>query len=386
MTATSVPYSRLNPFPAPLITNKRLSAPESNKEIRHYAFDLAGSGLTYQPGYSFGLYPTNNPREVDELLRVSGLTGKEVVTPPKSEVPMPLIEALSSHLMLSDASRKLLEDMALSSTVNASDKDKLQTLLKEDNAALLQEQLKERLAVEWLIQFPSARLTATQLVECLKKLHPRIYSIASSPLAAGNTVELTVATVRYHAAGRARGGVASTFLADRSPIGAHIPVFIKESKFLLPESNETPIIMIGPGTGVAPFRAFLQHRAALGAMGKNWLFFGAPRQAHDFLYREEIEVFLKKSVLSRLNLAWSRDQEDRKVYVQHHMMENSRQLWDWLQQGATVYVCGDAKEMAKDVHATLLAIAAKEGAMEPAAAEEYILALKTAGRYLRDVY
>ncbi|HXG47657.1 MAG TPA: sulfite reductase subunit alpha, partial [Methylomirabilota bacterium] len=261
----------------------------------------------------------------------------------------------------------------------------LAALLEPARKAELDEFLHGREIVDFLLRAPAARFAPAEFVGCLRKLNPRLYSIASSPKAHPGQVHLCVGTVRYTSHGRARKGVCSTFLADRVDATTPVPVFVQPSHgFRLPADGSKPVIMIGPGTGIAPFRAFLQERQAVGATGPNWLFFGDQQQAFDFLYREELEA-MTSGPLSRLDLAFSRDQAE-KVYVQHRMIEQAREVWAWLEDGAHVYVCGDAKRMAKDVDAALHTIVEKAGGRTPDQAAEYVATLKREKRYQRDVY
>jgi len=241
--------------------------------------------------------------------------------------------------------------------------------------------------IDFLTNHPSISWTAEELIKTMRKLQPRLYSIASSMKAVGNSVHLTIATVRYESHGRKRKGVASSFLADRTGPDVPVPVFVHTAKhFRLPEDPATPVIMVGPGTGVAPFRAFLQERKASGASGKNWLFFGEQRRSQDFMYEEELTALQNEGVLTKLDVAFSRDVAGQKVYVQHRMRENGKELFQWLEEGAHFYVCGDGARMAKDVDAELMKIAETEGGKTPEQAAEYIEGLKKSKRYKRDVY
>lgn len=385
-------YSRLNPFPATLIENQRLSGDSSAKEVRHIVFDLEGSGLSYRVGQSLGVMATNDEKDVRQLIVAGGFTGEERVVFPKAAVPTTLRLALERELYLASPSRKILEVLA-AVAANPEEKSKLEDLLTPEVVPTpgilspLDKFLSERHFIDLFEEFPSIRgkVAPQTFVECMKKLQPRLYSIASSPKAVGSRVELTVGVVRYTTNGRQRGGVCSTFLADRLKLGDKAGVFVGESPFKLTDDDEAPIIMVGPGTGIAPFRAFLQERLARSAKGDNWLFFGDQHQKSDFLYRREFEVHAKNGFLTRLDLAWSRDQE-KKIYVQDLMRQNSILLWRWLGEGAYFYVCGDAKRMAKDVDAALHEIVAREGNMDAPAAAEFVAGLKKTGRYMRDVY
>jgi sulfite reductase (NADPH) flavoprotein alpha-component len=383
-------YSRLNPFPAILVENRLLSRVGSSKEVRHIVFELNGSSLNYRVGQSLGVYATNCADEVNALLKAASFTGDEPVTLPKAEAPVSLRQALTKDLFLGGPTKKILEAF-LSATIDETEKQKLQELLKIEgpenlnNEEKLKSFLSERFFVDLFQEFPSAKISAQTLVDCMKKLNPRLYSIASSPKVAGTKVDLTVAIVRYQTNGRARKGVCSSFLADRIKVGEKAPVFVAESPFKLTDDDNAPIIMIGPGTGIAPFRAFLQERQSRNAKGKNWLFFGDRNRSSDFLYEEELLLFQKSGLLTRLSLAWSRDQEN-KFYVQDLMKQNAEEIWNWLQQGAYFYVCGDAKKMAKDVDAVLHEIISTHGKLDEIQTSEYIGNLKKSSRYMKDVY
>lgn len=425
-------YSRQNPFPAVLVENRVLSGKNSAKEVRHVSFDLSGSGMTYRVGQSLGVAPVNAAQEVAGLLQAGGFDGGAKVKLPKATQDITLQEALTTEFYLGSPTKKILEVFAAAMS-DEGEKARLEKLLapveattpqnsledqknilagesknagensggniaggnstqksssvvKEEKSAL-EKFLAERQFIDLFEEFPGVRgkVSAQTLVDSMKKLQPRLYSIASSPKIAGARVELTVGIVRYTTNGRARGGVCSTFLADRLATGKTAKVFVGESPFKLTDDDAAPVIMVGPGTGIAPFRAFLQERQARGAQGKNWLFFGDQHRASDFLYEEEFMALQKTGLLSRLELAWSRDQE-RKIYVQDRMRENAAALWAWLQEGAYFYVCGDAKRMAKDVDAALGEIVQTQGKMDAVQAAEFIGGLKKAGRYMRDVY
>ncbi len=378
-------YSRKNPFPGKLVTNRLLSAPGSGKEIRHHEISIAGSGLVYEAGDSLGVFPTNDPRLVDETIAALGATGDEPVAGPDG-AEVPLRETLTRTYAITQPNKEFLA--ALTAKLGEGDVDgALAPLLrdparKEELAAFLH----GREIIDLLHAHPELRWTVPEFVGSLRKLQPRLYSIASSPRMFPDQVHLTVAAVRYDTHGRRRHGVASTHLAERLPETASVPVFFHSAKhFRLPADGATPVVMVGPGTGVAPFRAFLQDRVASGATGKNWLFFGDQRERYDYLYREELEGWLAKGVLTRLDTAFSRDQE-HKVYVQQRMLENAAELWRWLEEGAHFFVCGDAQRMAKDVDAALHKVAETAGGKSPEEAAQYVEGLKKAKRYKRDVY
>lgn len=380
-------FSKDHPFPARLTENRRLNKAGSEKDTRHFVVSLAGSGLTYKAGDSLGVFPTNRPELVDELLARLGASGEESVSPAmlKLAEPIALRVALTQRLALAGPTRKFVEHLAQVAT-DAAEQAKLAALLAPEAKEQLAAFLHEREFVDLLAEFPSAKLSAQQFVDHLRRLMPRLYSIASSPKMHAEEVHLTVAAVRYTTNGRSRFGVCSTFLADRVEPGRTIvPVFMSQSHFAPPADGARDVIMVGPGTGVAPFRAFMQDRAASGATGRNWLFFGDQRRATDFLYEEEWLAWQAQGKLARLDLAFSRDQA-AKIYVQDRMRQSGAELWAWLQGGACFYVCGDAKRMAKDVDAALHEIVAQHGGLEPAAVADYVKQLKKDHRYLRDVY
>ena len=378
-------YDKNNPFPARLIDRRRLSSPASQKDTQHFSVSLAGSGLTYQCGDSLGVFPTNNPAAVAALLQAAGFTGDEAVTLPKDPAPIALREAWAKRVALNGPTYKfvqLLHDRALATD----QKEALAARLAEADPEKKKAWLEQREFVDLFEEFPSARPSAQEVVELQRKLMPRLYSISSAPSRYPDEIHLTVAVVRYETNARPREGVCSSYLADRARMNeADLPVFVADSHFGLPADDNVPIIMVGPGTGVAPFRSFVMDRATRGAKGPNWLFFGDQRKEYDFLYAEEWAAYLASGALTRLDTAFSRDQT-AKVYVQDRMREQATELWKWLQQGAYFYVCGDAKRMAKDVDAALHAVVAEQGGMTPEAAGEWVKQLKKDGRYQRDVY
>jgi sulfite reductase (NADPH) flavoprotein alpha-component len=386
-TASAAAYSKDQPFLAKITENRLLNKPGSAKETRHLVVALAGSGLHYKAGDSLGVFPTNRASEVEEILRRLGATGDEPVSPVmlKLASPISLREALASRLALAKPTRRALEVLAAKAT-DAGERAKLDGLLAPESKDVLTAYLEQREFVDLLAEFPSARPTPQEFVDQLRKLMPRLYSVASSAKVFPTEVHLTLAVVRYKTNGRERVGVCSTFLADRAPIGAAIvPVFVSPSHFGPPADGAKDCIMVGPGTGIAPFRAFVQERGATGATGRNWLFFGDQRQGTDFLYEEEWKQYLARGQLTRIDTAFSRDQL-LKVYVQDRMRENAAELWAWLQGGAHFYVCGDAKRMAKDVDTALHNIVAEQGNFTPTQAADYVKQLKKDGRYQRDVY
>jgi len=380
-------FSKDNPFPARLTENRLLNRPGSAKDTRHFVVDLGDSGLTYKAGDSLGVFPTNHPDLVAEVLQRLHATGDEPVNPAmlKLMAPIPLREALTSRLALAGPTKKILETLA-AHTPDPTEKEKIAGLLAPEAKEQLAAYLAEREYVDLLAEFPHARLSPQVFVDHLRKLMPRLYSIASSGKVHPTQVHLTVAVVRYETNGRPRHGVCSTFLADRAAVNeTAVPVFVSHSHFAPPDDGARDVIMVGPGTGVAPFRAFMQERVATGATGRNWLFFGDQRRATDFLYEEEWLAWQQQGKLARLDVAFSRDQAE-KIYVQDRMRQAGAELWAWLQGGACFYVCGDAKRMAKDVDAALHEIIAQHGGMDAAAATEFVKQLKKDHRYMRDVY
>nr|WP_280472206.1 bifunctional nitrate reductase/sulfite reductase flavoprotein subunit alpha [Nocardia cyriacigeorgica] len=376
------PFTRNAPLRAPLIRNEVLSSADSSKEVRRFGFDLRDLDVSYEVGDSLGVWPTNCPALVREWLDATGLDGQRTVEVDSTELP--LAEALRTRYDITKISHDLLEFVA-----DHNPDQRLAKLLRRDNRNELARYLWDRQAVDVLRDFP----VVADLVEwlgALKKLQPRQYSISSSPLVSPDQVELTVGVVRYGdpaAAGSAarRGGVCSTFLADRADT-AEVPIFLQRAPhFRPPLDPSVPMIMVGPGTGIAPFRGFLHERRALGATGRNWLFFGDQHAAQNFYYRTELEDMFRTGHLSRLDLAFSRDQRER-IYVQHRMIEHGAELWSWLREGAHLYVCGDAARMAKDVDDTLLKLARIHGKLDEDGALAFKKQLVAEKRYMRDVY
>ncbi|MEY3829182.1 MAG: hypothetical protein RL636_883 [Verrucomicrobiota bacterium] len=381
----SAPYDKNNPFPARLVDRRRLSAASSQKDTQHFSVSMVGSGLTYKCGDSLGVYPTNNPQTVAAVLKAAGFTGDEQVTIPKDPTPVALGFALSKRLSLNGPTYKfaqLLHDRA----TDAGEKARLAAAIAETDPEKKKAWMEQREFLDLFEEHPSAKLGAQEFIELLRKLMPRLYSISSAPSRYPDEIHLTVAVVRYETNGRRREGVCSSYLSERARLNEpDVPVFVADSHFGLPADDNVPVIMVGPGTGVAPFRSFVMDRATRGAKGKNWLFFGDQRKDSDFLYADEWAAYLQSGVLTRLDLAFSRDQA-AKIYVQDRMRENAAELWQWLQAGAYFYVCGDAKRMAKDVDAALHAIVAEQGGLTPEAAVDWVKQFKKDGRYQRDVY
>src|SRR5438094_5415338 len=366
-TAPAAPprYTRANPCPARMLVNRRLSGPESEKDTRHFEIDLTGWGLSFEVGDSLAVYPSNDTELVDEIIRALGADGDEQVPRPRRE-PTTLREALLRDYSITQPTPKFLKAIAQ----RASAAPTLGYLLAPDRKHDLETYLWGMEIVDFLSEHPSARFAPEEFVGLLTKLQPRLYSVASSLKAYPEQVHFIVDVVRYESHGRIRRGVCSAFLAERAD-DVPVPVFPSVAKhFHLPERPETPIIMVGPGTGIAPFRAYLQERKATGAKGKNWLFFGSQHQRCDFAYGEEFEAFKKEGLLTRLDCAWSRDQAE-KIYVQHRMSDNAAEIWKWLDaEGAHFFVCGDAKRMAKDVDAILRKLVQEQGGKTGAQANE----------------
>jgi sulfite reductase (NADPH) flavoprotein alpha-component len=372
-------YSRTNPFPGKMVVNRRLNEGNRNKETRHHEVSLAGSGLTFEPGDSMAVCASNDPPLVEEIIRALGSTGNEIVPAGKNETA-PLRQALLRNYAITTPTPKFLKAIV----ERASAAPLLEELLRPDHKHDLQVYLWGMEVIDFLLQHPSAKFTPQEFVALLTKLQPRLYSVASCLRVFPESVHFIVDVIRYESHGRLRKGVASTFLAERCN-DQPVPVFPSVAKhFHLPEAD-ADIIMVGPGTGIAPFRAFLQERRVLGARGRNWLFFGAQRSSYDYYYGEEFEELKKQNVLTHLHCAFSRDQE-HKVYVQNRMQENAAELWRWLDAGAYFYVCGDALKMAKDVDAALRTIVQEQSGNSPEEAQAYVEQMKADKRYKRDVY
>lgn len=373
-------YTRKNPFPATIAVNKKLTGERSEKDTRHFEVCLKGSGLEYQVGDSLGIFPENDPALVDAILARTGLDASALVTNPAGE-QVALRSALLNDFIITEPSKQLLQAVAAQDPSAAF----MNELLDPSTKSELEKWLWGRDVLDVLNEF-ALTFTPEEFVKALRKLQPRLYSIASSQTVVGEQVDLTVALVRFEAHGRAKSGVCSVFLAERAEGDGRVPVFVHSAKhFRLPEDPATNMIMVGPGTGIAPFRAMLQERKASGASGKNWLFFGEQRSATDFLYQDEFEGYLADGTLSRFDTAFSRDQ-DFKIYVQHRILEAADELYQWLEGGAYFYICGDAARMAKDVDVALHQVVEKAGGKSVEEAAAYIDALKKAKRYRKDVY
>ncbi|MDO6405796.1 sulfite reductase subunit alpha [Pantoea phytobeneficialis] len=369
--------NKQNPYAAALVTNKRLSGEQSGKDIRHFEFDLTDSGLKYEAGDALGVIPVNDPALVTLLLTQLNAD---------YETPVPgfernLGDLLTYQFEISEPSRKLIEWVGQNTT-----NQELRHVLQHDDKDTLGVWLWGKDTLDLLQLELTRSLSVPEFVAMLRPLQHRAYSISSSSKAHPNQVHLTIASVRYHSDGRARNGVCSTYLAERVRRGEKPAIFISPNKaFRVPANNKAPLIMVGPGTGIAPFRAFLQERQATGAEGKNWLFFGDQHQEHDYIYQDELNEWQQSGLLTHLDLAFSRDQEE-KIYVQNRMLEKGAELYAWLQDGAYFYVCGDASRMAKDVDAALYEVVRQFGGLSSERAAAYVDQLKKDKRYLRDVY
>ncbi len=371
-------YSKSRPFPSRVIENRNLNGP-GPKQTHHVALSLEGSGLTYEVGDALAMFPHNDPRVVDEI--IANLPFKADTVPGRDGQEIPFRQAL-----IADYDIGCLTKAVVKKWQGCSGSPFLRSLVEADDAQAWKDFLYGRELIDLVIDHPADFSDAEEFVSVLKKLQPRLYSIASSPNAHPGEVHLCVGVVRYQTHGRQRGGVCSTFMADRMDSETHPRVFVHSNHaFRLPADDNTPVIMVGPGTGIAPFRAFLEERRVRAAKGRNWLFFGNPHQATDFLYREELEGYVADKTLSRIDLAWSRDQK-QKVYVQDLMLQHGAELWSWLQDGASFYVCGDASRMAKDVDQALRLIATKHGGLDEAGTDAFMADLKKGKRYQRDVY
>ncbi|WP_185922359.1 NADPH-dependent assimilatory sulfite reductase flavoprotein subunit [Hafnia paralvei] len=372
----SSPYSKESPLTATLAVNQKITGRNSDKDVRHLEIDLGDSGLSYQPGDALGVWYHNDPDLVEEIIGLVWRTGDEKIT--LNGQTLTLREALTDHLELTQNTTVIVEKYA-----SLSRDERLIELLADKHQL---QQYAQTTPLPDMIRQAPADLDAEQLVALLRPLTPRLYSIASAQEEVGNEVHITVGVVRYDVEGRARTGGASGYLADRLEEEGELRVFIERNdNFRLPVNPQTPVIMIGPGTGIAPFRAFIQQRAAEGAEGLNWLFFGNPHFTEDFLYQVEWQRYVKEGVLSRIDLAWSRDQ-NHKVYVQDKLREQGAEVWRWIEKGAHIYVCGDANRMAKDVEQALLELLAEHGGMDAEQADEFLSELRVERRYQRDVY
>lgn len=372
----STSYTKQAPLTAALATRQKITGRGSDKDVRHIEIDLGDSGLRYQPGDALGVWFENDPELVDEVLNLLWLKGTEQVE--VNDQKLPLREALIGHVELTQNTSVIVEKYAILA------KDEKLLSLIADKQAL--QQYAHNKPIADMIREAASQPEAQQFIDLLRPLTPRLYSISSSQAEVENEVHLTVGVVRYEIDGRVRTGGASGYLADRLQENGDIRIFIEHNdNFRLPADPRTPVIMIGPGTGIAPFRAFMQQREADGAEGKNWLFFGNPHFTEDFLYQVEWQRYVKDGLLTRIDLAWSRDQQ-HKVYVQDKLREQGEEVWRWIKEGAHLYVCGDANRMAKDVEHALLDIISEHGGLDTEQADEFLSELRLERRYQRDVY
>ncbi len=381
LQVTESVYSRTNPFRAEVLENLNLNGRGSNKETHHLELSLEESGLSFEPGDSLGVYPENDPALADLLIQEMNWDANQEITVNKNGDVLPLKQALISHYEITVLTKPLLEQAA-----KFSSNTELQGLTLPEQKEKLKEYIEGRDLLDLVRDFGPWNVSAEEFVSILRKMPARLYSIASSLSANPDEVHLTIGAVRYETHGRKRSGVCSILCAERLQPGDTLPVYIQRNQnFKLPQNPDTPIIMVGPGTGIAPFRSFIQEREETGAEGKSWLFFGDQHFVTDFLYQTEWQKWLENEVLTRMDVAFSRDTNE-KVYVQHRMLEQSKELFKWIQEGAVVYICGDEKNMAHDVHNTLLEIIENEGGMSREKAEEYLADMQQQKRYQRDVY
>lgn len=373
---TVVEYSKAHPFSANLLSSAKITGRDSIKDIRHIEISLEGSGLTYQPGDSLGVWFVNDEVLVDELLTLTNIDGNDEVKLKQGNFP--IRQALLEKLELTLSYPGFVRAYSA-----ASDNDEFKILAND--RIKLREYLVDRQIIDVVRDYP-VNLSAAELAKALRPLAPRLYSIASSQAEVEDEVHLTIALVEYEQFGAVHQGGASGYLCQRLEEGANVKVYVESNQhFRLPEDGNTPVIMVGPGTGIAPFRAFLQQRENDNSEGKNWLFFGNPSFTQDFLYQVELQKHVKSGLLDKISLAFSRDQAE-KVYVQHRMLEHGEELYQWLENGAYFYVCGDATKMAKDVNEALIEIVITHGNKNRKDAEQYINELRKAKRYQKDVY
>jgi len=378
-TSTAAKYGRKNPFPGKLVANRLLTNPDSSKETRHYEISIAGSELSYEAGDALNVVPTNCPELVANIIKAIGCSGDE--DEPVNGELMPLSTALRDYFEIKLPSKELLEEVA-----KRSGNQELNSILVSGDKEQLASYLWGRDTLDLLLPFPDMQFSAAEFIALLKPLQHRAYSISSSGKANPETVHLTIGSVRYNSHGRNHKGVCSTYLADLADENTPIRCFFSPNKvFRVPENNDLPMIMVGPGTGIAPFRAFLQEREFRKATGPNWLFFGDRNAATDYIYQDEIEALQNNKVLTKLDLAFSRDQEE-KIYVQDRMREQGAELFTQLEQGGYFFVCGDAYRMAKDVDKALHDVIATHGKLSAEQAAEYVNQMKKDKRYVRDVY
>ncbi len=372
------PWGKRNPFPAPLLLNTKLNKEGTHRDCRHLEISLEGSDFSYESGDAAATIPRNDPDLVDDILALLSFEADATVILKGGET-LPLREALMENFDICTINKNSIKKWSAFSThadIHAALED------EEKMSAILD----SRHIIDLLVDFPADFKTPEEFASILRKLQPRLYSIASSPTAHGDALHLTVAKVEYETLGRQRKGVCSTFLCDRLQVGETVRLFLQNAKhFKLPEDKSTDIIMVGPGTGIAPFRSFLYERKATGSTGRHWLFFGNPHEATDYFYQEEFEALQEEGILNRLDLAWSRDQ-DFKIYVQDKINEAAEELWNWIDSGAHLYVCGDAVYMAGDVDKALHKSIEDHGGKSEEEAIEYVKQMKADKRYQRDVY
>lgn len=373
-------FSRTNPYQAKVLKNVNLNGEGSSKETRHIEFSLDGSGLSYAPGDALGIIPSNDPDLVTSILEEMKWDAEAAVIINKQGDTLPLKEALATYFEITSLSRKILQGAA-----TFTESVDLKNLILVENADQLKEYTYGRDLLDMLRDFSPWNASVQDIISLLRKMTPRLYSISSSIAANPGQVHLTIGAVRYTSHGRERKGVCSVLCAERLPEGDTLPVFVQQNKhFNLPESDKD-IIMVGPGTGIAPFRSFIQERAVNKGTGKSWLFFGDQHAASDFLYSDEFQKYQDDGVLTKLATAFSRDQE-KKIYVQDKIRDNGKELFEWFKKGAYFYICGDKERMAKDVNTALIDVIEKEGAMTREDAEAYLNDMQKQGRYQRDVY
>ncbi|MFK9090781.1 sulfite reductase flavoprotein subunit alpha [Bacillus salipaludis] len=373
-------FSRTNPFHAKVLKNVNLNGAGSAKETRHIELSLEGSGLSYNPGDALGIVPSNDPELVASLLEEMKWDCETTVTINNKGETLPLRKALASYFEIT-----LLTKRTLQQASGLTDNEELRNLVLVENVDKLKEYINGRDLLDMLRDFGPWNASAQEIAGLLRKMTPRLYSIASSLAYHPGQVHLTIGAVRYKSHGRERKGACSIQVAERVNEGDILPVFVQPNKhFHLPEFDKD-IIMVGPGTGIAPFRSFIEEWAVQKAKGRAWLFFGNQHVAYDFLYQDELEKFQENGVLTKIDTAFSRDTV-QKVYVQHKILENSKELFEWLSNGAHFYICGDKEHMAKDIHNAMIDVIEKEGALTREEAEAYLNDMQKQGRYQRDVY
>jgi sulfite reductase (NADPH) flavoprotein alpha-component len=373
-------YTRNHPYDSTVVVNRLETLPGSEKETRHFELSLDTPEMTYTPGDAVGIIPETNPEAVDDALKALGCGGEERVKDLYG-VEIDMREALRSRLAIGKLTKSTVTYFA-----KATGDAKLTRMLEPERKPVLEKYLWGREFIDIATEFPGAIKDPQEMFKAVGRLTPRLYSIASSQLLAPDSVHTIVRVIRYEAHQRRRLGLCSGQLGERTPVGTKLPIFLHANgNFRMPEDTTRPIIMIGPGTGVAPFRAFLQQREAMGQTGDNWLFFGEQHQATDFLYRDDMLRMQASGLLTRLDTAFSRDQ-DSKIYVQDRLREHPKEIYEWLERGAYFYVCGDAEWMAVDVEKALLDIIGDQSGGGPARAAEYLAAMKKQKRYQRDIY